>query len=127
MQTILITGANRGLGLEFCRQYAVAGYHVIAVCRQPAHAAALNKLAKQHANMQIHSLDVGDFSQITKLSQALADFSIDVLINNAGIYPDNQETGFGQLNYQDWSQAFWVNSIAPVKLAEAFIPQIQRS
>jgi NAD(P)-dependent dehydrogenase (short-subunit alcohol dehydrogenase family) len=77
--------------------------------------------------MQIHALDVGDFSQITTLSQTLADFSIDVLINNAGIYPDNAETGFGQLNYQDWSQAFWVNSIAPVKLAEAFLPQIQRS
>jgi NAD(P)-dependent dehydrogenase (short-subunit alcohol dehydrogenase family) len=87
----------------------------------------LNELAKQHANMQIHALDVGDFSQITTLSQTLADFSIDVLINNAGIYPDNAETGFGQLNYQDWSQAFWVNSIAPVKLAEAFLPQIQRS
>jgi NAD(P)-dependent dehydrogenase (short-subunit alcohol dehydrogenase family) len=127
MQTILITGANRGLGLEFCRQYAVAGHQVIAVCRQPAKATTLNELAKQHANMQIHALDVGDFSQITTLSQTLAEVSIDVLINNAGIYPDNAETGFGQLNYQDWSQAFWVNSIAPVKLAEAFLPQIQRS
>jgi NAD(P)-dependent dehydrogenase (short-subunit alcohol dehydrogenase family) len=124
MQTILITGANRGLGLEFCRQYAVAGHQVIAVCRQPAKATTLNELAKQHANMQIHALDVGDFSQITTLSQTLAEVSIDVLINNAGIYPDNAETGFGQLNYQDWSQAFWVNSIAPVKLAEAFLPQI---
>lgn len=127
MQTILITGANRGLGLEFCRQYAVAGHRVIAVCRQPAKSTALNELAKQHANVQIHALDVGDFAQINAFSQALADVSIDVLINNAGIYPDNAETGFGQLNYQDWSQAFWINSIAPVKLTEAFLPQIQRS
>lgn len=127
MQTILITGANRGIGLEFCRQYADAGWKVIATCRQVAKAEALGMLVKLYPNLQVHALDVADFSQISTLSQTLADISIDVLINNAGIYPDTSETSFGHLNYHDWSQALWVNSIAPVKFAEAFLPQIQRS
>jgi NAD(P)-dependent dehydrogenase (short-subunit alcohol dehydrogenase family) len=127
MQTILITGANRGIGLEFCRQYAEAGWQVIATCRQPAQAEALNELSSQYANLQVHALDVADFLRITALSQALADIDIDVLLNNAGIYPDSAESGFGQLNYQHWARAFWVNSIAPAKLAEAFLPNLQRS
>lgn len=127
MQTILITGANRGIGLEFCRQYADAGWQVIATCRQPATANALNELITHYPNLQVYALDVADFSQINALSQTLADMNIDVLLNNAGIYPDTSGASFGQLKYQDWSQAFWVNSVAPAKLAEAFLPHMQRS
>ncbi|AEG01159.1 SDR family oxidoreductase [Methylomonas methanica] len=127
MQTVLITGANRGLGLGFCKQYAEAGWRVIATCRCPDEANGLHELALRYAHLQVYGLDVSDFSQIDALSRALSDSSIDVLINNAGIYTDISGKGFGQLDYQAWSSAFWVNSIAPVKLAEAFLPQIKRS
>lgn len=127
MQTVLITGANRGLGLEFCRQYAQAGWRVIATCRGPEEASGLHELSQCYAQLQVYGLDVSDFSQIDALSRILSDSTIDVLINNAGIYTDVSGKGFGRLDYQAWSSAFWVNSMAPVKLAEAFLPQIKRS
>ena len=126
MQTILITGANRGLGLEFSRQYALVGWRVIAACRQPEKAEALLALSQKHKNVSIHALDVADFSQVDALSLALKDFEIDVLLNNAGIYSDTSSNGFGCLDYQAWLQALSVNSIAPVKLIEAFLPQLLR-
>ncbi len=126
MQSILITGANRGLGLEFCRQYAEAGWRVIATCRNPANAAALDLLSKQHDNLRLERLDVTDFAQIDVLSSRLIGENIDILLNNAGVYPDKQANGFGRLDYQAWQEGFIVNSMAPVKLAEALLPQIQR-
>lgn len=125
MQTVLITGANRGLGLEFCRQYADAGWRVIAACRHPESAEALTQLAQQQASIQIEALDVADFAQIDSLSERLAGEAIDVLLNNAGVYGDEAGQGFGQLNYPKWQATLTVNTVAPVKMAEAFLPQLQ--
>ncbi|MFA5985691.1 MAG: SDR family oxidoreductase [Methylococcaceae bacterium] len=127
MATVLITGANRGLGLEFCRQYAAVGWQVIACCREPGQALALYKLSEQYTNIQIEALDVGNFGQIDALSQKLATISLDVLINNAGIYADKRGNGFGALDYQAWTTSFLINSQAPLKMAEAFLPQVLRS
>lgn len=127
MKTVLITGANRGLGLEFCRQYTRDDWRVIATCRQPDSAMELNALARQYAHFQIHALDVADFSQIDALSQALTHETIDVLINNAGIYADKQGQGLGQLDYQYWEKSFLINTLAAVKMTEAFMPQVQKS
>jgi NAD(P)-dependent dehydrogenase (short-subunit alcohol dehydrogenase family) len=126
MATVLITGSNRGLGLEFCRQYAEQGWHVIACARNPDDAFDLNKLAGRHSNVQLESLDVADFSQIDALSWKLEEQPIDVLINNAGIYPDCGSNGFGKLDYQAWTNAFIINTEAPLKMAEAFLPQLMR-
>ncbi len=126
MSTLLITGANRGLGLEFCRQYADQGDHVIAACRDPEQAHMLRTLAGRFGNIEIAALDVADFGQIDSLSKRLAERSIDVLINNAGIYGDRSEAGFGRLNYDDWMRTLTVNGVAPVKMAEAFMPQLLR-
>ncbi len=127
MSTILVTGANRGLGLEFCRQYAEAGWKVLACCRNPANARDLNTLSARCSAVSVHALDVADFAGIDRLSQELAGESIDVLLNNAGVYGDNTDNGFGSIDYRLWRDVFVVNTQAPVKLAEAFLPQVRRS
>lgn len=126
-KTVLITGANRGLGLEFSRQYAESGWRVIAVCRKPAQAHELIALAEMYPDVQIEVLDVADFTQIDALSALLAEDTIDVLLNNAGVYGDCAQHGFGSLDYQAWAQTLAVNTLAPVKMAEAFLPQLERS
>lgn len=127
MQTLLITGANRGLGLEFCRQYSEQGDRVIACCRDPDNATALQSLARQYSSVRIHALDVTDFQQIDELADALRGETIDVLLSNAGVYGDKAEHRFGALNYQNWEQTLRINSLAPVKLAEALLPNLSKS
>ncbi len=128
MNTVLITGANRGIGLEFATQYATAGWQVIACCRLPQQATALSQLAEQYKNrFFIHQLDVRKFAEIDQLSQKLRDLPIDVLINNAGIYPPAQNGEFGHINYEDWIETFKVNTLAPLKITEAMIEQVARS
>lgn len=126
MPTVLVTGANRGLGLEFCRQYAENGWRVIAACRDPKAANALNELAAKHSNLVIETLDVADFGQIDALAAKLADDGIDVLLNNAGVYGDQAGHGFGNLDYGVWQKTLTINTVAPVKMAEAFMPQLLR-
>jgi NAD(P)-dependent dehydrogenase (short-subunit alcohol dehydrogenase family) len=125
MPTVLITGANRGLGLEFCRQYAEKGWDVIACCRDPAQAKELNELSQRYTSIQIEALDVAQFDEIDNLSTKLSDTRIDVLINNAGIYGDQSNHGFGQLDYQAWLNTLTINAQAPIKMAEAFLPKIK--
>lgn len=124
MTTVLITGANRGLGLEFCRQYAGAGWRVLACCREPETAGALRGLADSHPQLSLHRLDLGQLGQIDALAQELADQPIDVLLSNAGVYGDSARTGFGQLDYAAWRRVLEINLLAPVKLAEAFQLQL---
>jgi NAD(P)-dependent dehydrogenase (short-subunit alcohol dehydrogenase family) len=121
---VLITGANRGIGLEFVRQYAQDGWRVIACCRHLESASELHALKKSYENIHIKALDVASFAQISALALTLADESIDVLINNAGVYPDSH---WGDVDTEDWLNAFIVNSIAPLKMAEAFTSHIANS
>jgi NAD(P)-dependent dehydrogenase (short-subunit alcohol dehydrogenase family) len=127
MLTVLVTGANRGLGLEFCRQYAQAGWNVLACCRRPDEARELAALAAQYPALAVHALDVADFAAVDALSAALVDEAVDVLLCNAGIYTDTAHNGFGAMDYRLWLDSFVVNTQAPLKLAEAFLPQVKRS
>ena len=123
-QQVLITGANRGIGLEFTKQYADDGWNVLACCRHPQSAMQLQALAKANPNIKILGLDVADFAQIDALALQLKDTPIDLLINNAGVYP---ASSFGEVDYDDWLEGFKINSMAPLKMAEAFVQQITRS
>jgi NAD(P)-dependent dehydrogenase (short-subunit alcohol dehydrogenase family) len=130
MPTILITGANRGLGLEFARQYAVDGWEVLACCREPRQAMELQALADQHPALAIKTLDVTDHSEIDSLAQNLSDHPIDLLLNNAGIVgpvpvPQHiQRQHFGTLDYALWDTVLRTNTFGPVKITEAFLPNV---
>jgi len=120
MPTVLITGAGRGLGLEFAKQYAADGWQVIACVRNPDKADALKKVK---GDVAIERLDVVDEADIEALAVRLKGRSIDLLINNAGIYgPRN-----GQNDTKSWLEVFQVNTIAPYRVAEALAPLVAKS
>ena len=120
MPTVMITGANRGLGLEFATQYLADGWRVIATCRDPSAAVGLSGLS---GDIEVHRLAVDMSRQIEDLKSALGEQPIDVLINNAGIYGP-RDTGIGNLDPAAWRHVFEVNSIAPIKVAEAFLDNV---
>jgi NAD(P)-dependent dehydrogenase (short-subunit alcohol dehydrogenase family) len=127
MKTTLITGANRGIGLEFSRQYAADGWSVLACSRNPGKSDELNKLAAQYPELiKVLALDVADHAQIERLAQELVDESIDLIINNAGIYPKSGVNSFGHIDYEEWMRVFRINTMAPLKMAEAFATQLTR-
>ncbi len=124
--TILITGSNRGIGLELCKQYAKDNWQVHACCRNPQTANELNSLAENHHNITIHQLDVADTQQIKKLATQLENTAIDILFNNAGVY-GQKDAWFGNTDEEKWLHCFQINTIAPMKMIEHFIQQIAAS
>lgn len=127
MPTALITGASRGLGLEFTRQYAADGWRVFAACRNPAKADALRGIeASAEGRVQVRALDVTDHAQIDALAQELAGEAIDLLLNNAGVMEPHDVT-FGNIDYGMWEDVFETNLLAPTHMAEAFVEHVARS
>jgi NAD(P)-dependent dehydrogenase (short-subunit alcohol dehydrogenase family) len=133
MSTILITGANRGLGFEFTSQYAADDWNVIACCRNPDEAEELNELAVANAAITVEQLDVNDFAAIEQLAAKYAGQAIDILLNNAGIIgplPIAENIGrqnFGTMDYGVWEEVLHTNTFAPVKMAEAFLEHVAAS
>ena len=127
MRTTLITGANRGIGLEFSKQFVADGWRVFACSRNPEKSDSLNKLAAMYPDqITVHTLDVADHKQIKRLAQNLANKSIDILINNAGVYPGPEGSSFGEINYDAMTYAFIINTMAPLRMAEEFADHIKR-
>ncbi len=126
MFSALVTGSNRGLGLEWCRQYAEAGWRVFATCRHPATAEALHALAASHPHLTVHRLDVTRAESVYAMRAELQDEAIDVLVNNAGIYPEKYAPT-AALRYDEWLQTLETNTLGPVRVTEALVEQVARS
>ncbi|WP_078084585.1 SDR family oxidoreductase [Microbulbifer mangrovi] len=119
--TILITGCNRGIGLEMTRQFAADGWQVVATCRNPSAAWELSELAEAHNNIEIHGLDVTDYAQMAELAKDLKGRSLDVLLSNAGYYGP-KGVGLDSVDVEAWRKVLEANTIAPYKLVETFYP-----
>ena len=127
MPSVLITGANRGLGLEFARQYAAEGWGVYAASRNSAAAEQLRGLAQQAPDrLTVVAMDVTDAESIRTAARQLRDTAIDVLINNAGISGVGGQVT-GKVDYESWARVLDVNMMGPLRVTEAFVDQLARS
>jgi NAD(P)-dependent dehydrogenase (short-subunit alcohol dehydrogenase family) len=125
MPSIMITSANRGLGLEFVRQYAADGWRIFAACRNPDAADDLHELTRT-GSVTVFPMDVTDLSSIRRAAEGLNDESIDVLLNSAGIIgKPGQRTG--HIDYESWEQVLNVNTMGPLRVTEAFVEHVARS
>jgi NAD(P)-dependent dehydrogenase (short-subunit alcohol dehydrogenase family) len=122
MPTILITGANRGIGLELAKQYAGDGWSVIATARDPRNADGLKALKGE---IRIEALEVTDAQQVQALAKKLKGTAIDVLLNNAGMLTGYEN--LGETDTDSWLKTLHVNTIAPLKLTEALVEHVAGS
>ena len=135
--TVLITGANSGLGLELVKQYAAKGWSVIATHRRSEVPESLAAVIAEHKNVRVERLDVADLADIKALAAKLKGLAIDVLINNAGVYSDRSvctdescrgdgdTQSFGNMDYALFDQIMAVNVRGPLAVSEAFIDNVR--
>jgi NAD(P)-dependent dehydrogenase (short-subunit alcohol dehydrogenase family) len=123
MSTVLITGAARGLGLDFTRQYAAKGWKVLACARKP------DGLKGLEGDIHRHELEVTDYKAVQALAQELSSEAIDVLICNAGVGGGRDLRGqvLGALDADEMRRIFEINTLAPLMMAEAFVEHVARS
>lgn len=125
MPTILITGASRGLGLEFARQYAADGWRVFATCRRPEASADLREI---WGDVHVREMNISDEIQVTGVAYDLRGEPIDVLLNNAGIVgPEDGSATFGSIDLTTWQDVMRINAMDPLKVTEAFLDHVKAS
>ena len=117
MATVLITGTNRGIGLELCRQFHARGDDVIAVCR------AASEELQQAGVRIIDGIDVSDGDSVAALARKLGRTRLDILINNAGIL---RSESFGSIDYDTMLEQYRVNTLGPLRITEALAPNLYR-
>lgn len=128
MNSVLVTGSNRGLGLEWVRQYAAAGWRVYATCRFPDRAADLQRLKSENPNVSVHRLDVTEPDQVRQMAVQLGDSPLDVLINNAGVYKERWgKDQLGRIDYAIWFDTFAVNTLGTMRVSEALTDSLALS
>lgn len=124
MARILITGANRGLGLEFVEHYLESGDNVIASYRNEESSFDLIKMSNEQSNLKLLQLDVSSNKSLNSFARNLGDSPIDIFINNAGVYgPRN--SSFGNVDEENWLHAIKVNAIAPILMTQLIINNIR--
>jgi NAD(P)-dependent dehydrogenase (short-subunit alcohol dehydrogenase family) len=127
MPIALITGANRGLGFEFVRQYLADGWNVYAACRDPDSASKLRRLSDASGHkLQILALDVTDPASIKAAASELDGKAIDLLLNNAGVMGARNQT-IGNIDYAAWAKVLDANTMGPMRVSEAFVDHVARS
>lgn len=125
MPTVLITGSNRGLGLEWARQCAARGWRVNATCRHPGSVPDLQGLASGYQDLRVHRLDVTAADQIEALAMGLQGEPLDLLVNNAGVHHEHWgQDPIGQIDYAAWEETFRVNTLGPMRITEALLPNL---
>lgn len=125
--TVLITGANRGIGLELARNYAKQNWQVYATARRPEAADDLKAIAAEHPKLSIEKLDVLDHAMIDSLAKKLNGQPIDVLLNNAAILGEPNDQKFGARDYELLNRIMATNVAGPMKMVEAFVEHVARS
>jgi NAD(P)-dependent dehydrogenase (short-subunit alcohol dehydrogenase family) len=126
MSTILITGANRGLGLEFVRQYAADGWDVIATSRSPEKSAELQQLERKNSKVSLKALDVTSAKSVETLAHALSGQAIDLLVLNSAIYTRNGNK-IGEIDFEGWREAIETNLLGAVRVAQALLENVAAS
>ena len=123
----LITGANRGLGIEFARQYLANGWQVYAACRDPNSAAELRRLADESGHeLRILALDVTELASVKAAAAELDGKAVDLLLNNAGVMGARGQT-IGNIDYEAWAKVLDANTMGPMRVSEAFVDHVARS
>ncbi|WP_461535299.1 SDR family oxidoreductase [Spongorhabdus nitratireducens] len=125
METIVITGGNRGIGLELTLQALDAGMKVIATCRDSSNAPALDAL-RSHPALEVLELEVTSTESVQAFTQKLSGKTIDVLVNNAGIKGSNEQ-GLTSMDYSAWLHTFEVNTLSPFHLTTALLENLKQS
>lgn len=127
--TVLITGANRGIGLELVRQYSARDWRIIATARDADGATDLKALAKADPDITIEQLDVTDHAGIDALATKYKDQPIDVLLSNAAKTPRYMSAmrGVNTLDYEEARNSFEINALGPAKLVADFLPHVEKS
>jgi NAD(P)-dependent dehydrogenase (short-subunit alcohol dehydrogenase family) len=122
MANILITGSNRGIGLELVRQYSEQGHTIYAACRAPEEADAL----KQIEAVKLVEVSVGDDQSVSEMAKQLEGVAIDILINNAGTGGParDQQTAFN-MDFDGWADTMNINALAPVRVMHALMPNLR--
>ncbi|MBL8200801.1 MAG: SDR family oxidoreductase [Chromatiales bacterium] len=125
--TVLITGSNRGIGLEFTRQYAARGWTVIATTRRPEEARELRALAANRDNVVIERLDITSDAEVAALAEKYRGRPIDLLINNAALLEKLDRQLLGKLDYELFDRSFAINAIGPMRVTEALLENVAAS
>ena len=124
MATVLITGTNRGLGLEFVSQYVNRGDKVIATCRSVEVADELREIRMSHSDLRLLEVDVLKQESMEKLARLLKGEPIDIFINNAGVYGP-RDNDFGEVSGRNWLPVLQVNTVAPLLLTQLLIDNLR--
>ena len=124
METILVTGANRGIGLELVKQYCNQNYQVIGTYRNENTSGEFISMSRNLNNLKVYSLDVSSDQSLKDFSSKLGDTPVDIFINNAGVFGP-RDSSFNNVDERNWISVFQTNAIAPLLLTQLIIENLR--